>query len=372
MKEGDYEGSDYCSTQNSESLDRREFIQVVGGGIFIFATLGHGVGFGQRRRRGEKRPDFNTLVQIGEDGQVTCLVGKIEMGQGPITSLAQMLADELDVAFESVNMLMGDTALCPYDAGTWGSTTTPQCGPVVRAAGAEARAVLIELAAEHLDVPKERLTASEGMIFDKNSRDRRVTYASLAKGKRIERFLKLDPDLKTPEEFKIIGKPHNRVDAIEKVTGKAKYTGDITLPGMLCASVLRPPSHGATLESVDTSAAEKIEGIQTIRDGDLVAVLHEKPDVAEQAIAKVKADWNVAKPEFNDKTVFKYLIDNAGEGDAGGSAGDIAAGTKLATTVVEGEYLDGYVAHAPIETHTALAKFEDDRLTAWVSTQTPF
>lgn len=372
MKEGNYQDSDYCSTQNSESLDRREFIQVMGGGIFIFATFGHGVGFGQRRRRGEERPDFNTLVQIGEDGKVTCLVGKIEMGQGPITSLAQMLADELDVTFESVNMLMGDTALCPYDAGTWGSTTTPQCGPVVRAAGAEARAVLIELAAEHLNVPKERLTTSEGVVFDKSSKDRRVTYASIAKGKRIERFLKLDPDLKSPEDFKIIGKPYNRVDAVEKVTGKAKYTGDISLPGMLCASVLRPPSHGATLESVDTSAAEKMEGIQTIRDGDLVAVLHEKPDVAEQAIAKVKANWNSPKPEFNGKTVFKYLIDNAGEGDAGSSAGDIAAGTKLATTVVEGEYLDGYVAHAPIETHTALAKFEEDRLTAWVSTQTPF
>jgi isoquinoline 1-oxidoreductase len=371
MNEGDYEGNEYCSPEDSGVLDRRGFIQVVGGGVFVFATLKHGEGFGQRRRQGEKRADFNTLVRIGEDGEVTCIVGKIEMGQGPITSLVQMLADELDVALESVTMLMGDTALCPYDAGTWGSTTTPQCGPVVRAAGAEARAVLIELAAEKLNVPKERLISRDGMIIDKTSKDRSMTYADLAKGKRIERFLEQDPDLKSPEDFSIIGKPFKRVDAVEKVTGRAKYTGDITEPGMVCASVLRPPAHNATLESVDTSSAERIDGVQTIREGDLIAVLHEKPDIAEQALTKVKAEWNVPKPEFDDRTIFNYLIDNAGEGDVR-SAGDIAAGERLAATEVEGEYLDGYVAHAPIETHTALAHFEGDKLTAWVSTQTPF
>jgi len=351
-------------------LNRREFLQGIGSGIIIFFTIGDPTAQGQRR--GGQRPDFNAFLRIGEDGRVTCYTGKVELGQGPITSLAQSLADELDVSLDSVDMVMGDTDLCPYDAGTWGSQTTPNHGPVLRAAGAEARAILIGLAAVRLDVPKERLTVKDGVVFDKTQKQKKVTYAQLTKGKKIEKRLEQAPKIKGVGEYNLIGKPTNRSDAVQKVTGKAKYTGDLRLPGMVYAKVLRPPSHGATIKSLDTSAVDAMEGFQVVRDGELVAILHENPYEAEQALSKLKAEYDIPEPRFDDKTVFDYFMNNAGKGRVFEEGGNLASGQKLAKEVVEETYLNGYVAHSPMEMHTAVAKFEGNKLTVWASTQTPF
>ena len=351
-------------------VSRRRFLQGVGSGIVIFFTVGDPTAKGQRRRG--QRPDFNAYLRVGQDGRVTCYSGKVELGQGPITSLAQSLADELDVSLDSVDMVMGDTELCPFDAGTWGSMTTPYHGPVIRAAGAEARAVLMGLAAVRLKVPKERLAVKDGVVFDRTQEQNKVTYAQLAQGKRIERRLEQEPQIKTVGQYNLIGKPINRIDAIEKVTGKAKYTGDIRLPGMVCAKVLRPPSHGATLKSLDSSEVDKMDGYQVVRDGELVAVLHKYPDKAEEALSKLKAEYDVPEPRFDDKTVFDYLMDNAGDSNVIEKGGDLDTGQKRSKAVVEETYLNGYVAHAPMEPHTAVAQFEGDKLTVWASTQTPF
>jgi isoquinoline 1-oxidoreductase len=351
-------------------LNRREFLQSAGSGIVIFFTVGEAAvqaGSGTR-----KRPDFNAYLRIGEDGKVKCFTGKVELGQGVITSLAQSLADELDVSMESVEMVMGDTALCPYDAGTWGSETTPQFGPVLRAAGAEARVVLMGLAAVRLKVPKDSLEIKDGVVFDRTAPNTKVSYAQLAQGKSIARQLDRQVQVKRPSEMKIIRKPHNRIDAVAKVTGKAQYTEDIRVDGMVCARVLRPPAHGATLKSLDTSAVDSMEGYQVIRDGELVAVLHQHPDLAEKALGKLQAEYDMPKARFDDKTVFDYFVDHAAEGRVTRKGGDVDAGHKLAQTVVEERYLDGYVAHASIETHSALAMFEGEKLTVWASTQTPF
>jgi isoquinoline 1-oxidoreductase len=350
-------------------VSRREFLQGLGGGIIILFATGD---LTQAQRRRGERPDFNAYLRIGEDGKVTCFTGKVEMGQGPITSLAQTLADELDVSLDSVDMVMADTALCPYDAGTWGSTTTPRFGPILRAAGAEARAVLIGLAAVRLKVPKEQLAVKDGVVFDKTQQSRRVTYAELTQGKRIERRLEQPPEIKTVGQYNLIGKPVNRLDAQDKVTGKAKYTGDIRIPGMVYAKVLLPPSHGATLKSLDTSDVDEMEGYQVVRDEELVAVLHKNPDQAEEALNKLKAEYDIPEARFDDKTVFKYFMDNAGEGRVTDKAGNLESGQKLAKEVIEETYLNGYVAHSPIETHTAVAHFEGDKLKVWASTQTPF
>jgi nicotinate dehydrogenase subunit B len=372
MNEDEYVKLDFSEIIPEANLNRREFIKGLGGGIIIlFSAGGLSDADAQGRGRGE-RPDFNAYLRVGADGRVTCFTGKVELGQGVMTSLAQMLADELDVSMGSVDMVMGDTALCPYDAGTWGSMTTPYFGPVLRAAGAEARAVLMELAAEQLDVPGNRLDVKDGVVFDKTRAERKVTYAQLAKGKTIERHLEQKADLKAVSELKVIGKPHNRRDAVDKVTGKAKYTGDIRVTGMVCAKVLRPPAHRAKLKSLDTSEVEKIDGAQVVRDGDLIAVLHKNPDEAEKALTKIKADYDIPEAPFDDKSVFDYFIDNAADGEVGRQGGNIESGQKLAKDLVEGTYLNGYVSHATIETHTALAQFEGNKVTVWASTQTPF
>ena len=370
MKEDEYQNPDFSDITTVSHFNRREFLKRLGGGIIILFSIGDSsVLEGQRRRRGYPE-DFNAYLRIGPDDRVTCFTGKIEQGQGVITSLAQMLADELDVTLESVDMVMGDTALCPWDMGTWGSMSTPYFGPVLRAAGAEARAVLIELASEHLKVPKDRLTAKDGIIFDKTEEKKRVTYGQLAKGKMIARHAKAD--LKKVSKFKIMGKSFLRTDSPAKVTGKAQFAGDIRVADMLYARILRPPAHGAKRKSVDTSAAEKMDGVQVVQDDELIAVLHKYPDEAEKALAMINADYDVPEARFDDKTVFDYFVNNAADGRVIEQDGDIKSGQNLAQDVVEETYLDGYVAHAPIETHTALAQFEGDKLTVWASTQSPF
>ncbi|MDE3059093.1 MAG: xanthine dehydrogenase family protein molybdopterin-binding subunit, partial [Bacteroidota bacterium] len=356
-------------------LDRRRFMKLAGSGIFLFFTVGGLPAFAQRWESGQRRTlpnDFNAFLRIGEDGRVTLYTGKIEMGQGVYTSLGQMLAEELDVPFDSVDMVMGDTDLCPWDMGTWGSMSTRFFGPPLRKAGATARRVMIELAAEHLNTSPENLTAENGIVLDKSSGKYRVSYAELAKGKKIERKPRGEVFLKKPSEFKIIGKSFARRDGEVKVTGKAKYAGDIHVPGMMYAKILRPPAHGAKLLDVDVSGAEKISGVNVVRDGDFVAVLHKYPDGAETALSKIKAKFDSPKTGVDDKTIFDHLLKSAGEGSEMTSDGDLQKGEHESSFVFEQTYLNDYVAHAPLEPHTAVVHLEGNKATIWASTQNPF
>ena len=364
---------DFTDIKFDPNLSRRDLLKTLGGGIIIFFCFGDNSVLEAQRRGGRSLPDdFNAFLRIGADGRVTCFTGKIEQGQGVITSLAQMLADEVDVPLESVDMVMGDTSVCPWDMGTFGSMSTRFFGPPLRAAGAEARRVLLELAAEQLTVPQERLVAENGVIYDSQQKDKRVTYGDLAKGKTIARRAKEKPSLKSPAQFKVMNKSFLRRDSVEKVTGKAQYAGDIRLPGMLYAKLLRPPAHGAKLKKVDTSPAEKIEGVTVVHEGDLVAVLHKNPDQAAEALSKVVAEFDPSPSQVNDQNIFDHLLKNAGTGNTVAKGGDLEEGQKLAEIVVEQTYLDGYKAHSSMETHTALAQVEGNKATVWISTQTPF
>lgn len=355
-------------------MDRRQFLKrfgLLGGGLIIYAAIGDTAALAQRRRS-NLPTDFNAFLRIGANGRVTCLTGKIEMGQGPITSLPQMLADELDVAYESVDIVMGDTDLCPWDGGTFGSLSTRVFGVFLREAASEAKGVLKELAAERLMVPVERLQTSDGVVFDKDRPRSRVSYAMLTKGKVIERHLSNKPTLKQVSEFKVMGKSYLRQDAYEKVTGKAQYAGDIRLPGMLYAKILRPPAHGAKLKRVDTTGAENIRGVRVIRDREMIAVLHELPDVAEKGLAAIQAEYDRPRTGVDDKTIFEHLLKNAPSPRIASEAGDLKIGERDAKTIIEETYYNSYVAHSPIEPHTSLAKMENGKLTVWASTQSPF
>jgi isoquinoline 1-oxidoreductase len=250
--------------------------------------------------------------------------------------------------------------------------TTRVFGPVLRAAAAEAKAVLLLLASENLKIPQAQLVAKDGVIFDKDHPDRRITYGQLTKGQKIERHLDVKPTLKDVSQFTISGTSVLRRDAREKVTGQARYAGDIHPPGLLHAKILRPPAHGAKLKSVDLTPARQIAGVQVVQDGDLVAVLHEFPDVAEDALAKVKAEWDLPLASYDDRTIFDHLVSAAPRATVPAQGGDLEEGKRLSVRQIDTTYLNSYVAHAPIETHTATATIEDGKLTVWASTQNPF
>jgi isoquinoline 1-oxidoreductase len=354
-------------------VSRRDMLALAGSGLFVLFSTEPA----QARMQREQAPDeptfptdFNAYLRIAPDGQVTGFAGKIEMGQGSRTVLTQLIADELDVEYDAVQMVMVDTAVCPWDMGTWGSLNVRQYSLLVRAAVAEARAVLFQMASEKLHVPVAELVVHAGVISVKSALDRRVTYGQLVQGKRIERHLAKVPIKPYPELH--LSKQHLlRKDAIAKVNGKAEFTADVKLPGMLYARIVRPPAHGAKWKSVDTTAAEKA-GARIIHDGELIAVLHERPDVADTLRGLVKAEFDTPHSEVDEKSIYAYLEKIAPPAKPVKESGDIAAGEKAAAEIVERSYTNSYGAHAPIETHSALASFEDGKVTVWASTQTPF
>ncbi len=359
-------------SNSGTALERREFLKLAGGGLVVFFAVGDGLARQEGARGGGYPDDPNAYLKVGPDGRVTCFTGKIEMGQGIITSLAMMLADELDVRLEAVDMVMGDTDQCPYDAGTFGSRSTKYFGPPMRQAAAEARGILMRLASERLGPPVEELATKDGMIYIAEAPANRVSYEALVGGKKIEVRLDKKPPIKHFSKHAVSGKPTLRTDARAKVTGEAKFSGDIRLPGMLYAAILRPPAHGATLKSADTAAAGKVPGARVVRDGDLVAVLHEKPDIAAEALGLVEAHFEPSDSKLDNATIFAHLKKTAPRAETVVEAGSLDEGAKLAAKTVERSYFAHYVAHAPSEPHTAVVRIEGDRATVWASTQSPF
>jgi isoquinoline 1-oxidoreductase len=374
MKEEHTKTQDYLQKDKPHGMERRDFFKILGGGIFIFFRPWAAIDLlGLPAEQARSLPkDYNAFLRIAEDGTVTCFTGKIEMGQGIITSLPQMMADELNVQVEKVKMVMGDTDLCPYDQGTWGSMSTRVFGPNMRAAAAEAKAVLLELASTQMGVPVSQLEVRDGIITDAKNPKSSVSYGQLAKGKKIEKFLDVKPAVEDYTKFTYVGKSYNHSDANIKVTGEAKFAGDLKLPGMVFARILRPPSHGAKLTSVDYSGAEKIAGTKVVRDGDLIAVINENRESADESIVKIKAEYSFDEMPVNDRTIFEWMLKADSNINVLRSSGDIEAGRQASDKVFESEFHDPYLAHTAIETHTALAQLEGDKMTVWASTQSPF
>ena len=359
-----------------ETIDRRDFLRLTSTGLMVaFAVRPPDMKpvWNPANEQQRTPPDFNAFLHIGANGRVTLLVGKIEMGQGIITALPQIAAEELNVPLEMVDCVMGDTDLTPFDSGTFGSLSVRVLGPILRAAAAEARAVLVQMASEKLGVPVADLVVTDGIISAKSDASKKATYGELTAGKKIERRYEGKAALEKVTDFTVVGKSAPRRDAIEKVTGRAKYAGDIVPPDALHARVVRPPAHGATITNIDTSAAEKLPGVRIVRDDDLVAVLHAHRDEADKAVKLVKTTVTPSPSTLDHENIFAHLEQVAVEKRPAGAAGDVAVGEKGAAQMFVARYIKGYVAHAPMETHSAVAAMgADGRLTVWASTQTPF
>ena len=352
---------------------RREFLKITGSGLVVLFTVDITELLAKRTFQTRGYPtDLNAYLRIGEDGRVTLFTGKIEMGQGVITSLPQMLAEELDVPLTSVVPVLGDTDVCPWDMGTFGSMSTRFFGPPMRKAAAEARAVLLQLGSERLGVPVAGLGTRDGTVYTKDDTSRSVTYGALVQGKRIERKVEGTAPLQSLSEYTVSGVPTTRLDGVLKVTGRAQYAADLRPSGLLYAKLVRPPAHGSKLLEVDTSGAEAMEGVRVVRDGDLVAVLHEAPDLAELALAEIDARWEAPSEGVDSETVFDKLLADVPQAQVVTEAGSLETGRAGARDVRETLYRARYVAHSAMEPHAAVASVEGERITVWASTQTPF
>src|SRR5438093_9551889 len=184
-------------------------------------------------------------LYVGPDGRVTIFAGKVEYGQNIRTGLAVEVADELRVALSAVDVILGDTNQAPWDMGTFGSQSTARVGLQLRMAAATAREVLLELATQRLDLPKEDLVISDGRVTSNADPGRAFTYKQLLDGQTIEREIDKEVPLTRERDFKVMGSDVRRIDAEARVTGRAAYAQDVLRPGMLFARILRGPSFGA-------------------------------------------------------------------------------------------------------------------------------
>ena len=354
-------------------LARRDFIKLLGGGLFVCLTLPSawaqesGGFFG----RHELPKDLGAWLHIAADGKVTVFTGKVEVGQNIRTSLAQQVAEELGTPFDSINMIMGDTQLVPWDAGTFGSRTTPTMGPELRKMAVAARLMLVSMAAKRWQVDAARLDAADGRVTEQGG-SRSITYGELTRGENLLEVVAGEEPLTPATEWKIAGTAVPKVNIRDFVTGKHKYPSDIVRPEMLFGAVVRPSGFNATLESVDTSAVEKMPGVKVVRDGDFIGVA--APDVytAQQAAAAIQCKWIVPAQPSN-ANLFEVLKAGASSDDRPRhSTGSVDQGMATADLKLEARYTVQYIAHAPLEPRAAVAEWNGSHLTVWTGTQRPF
>lgn len=360
-------------------LARRDFFKFLGAGIAVFAVAKSSIAARQETAptqgfHSEQLPEEITAwLHVGEDGMVTAFTGKVEIGQNVRTSLAQTVADELRVPFESVRMVMADTTLTPFDFGTVGSRSMPTMSPQLRRVANAARDLLVQAAAKQWNVAPEGLTAANGRVTDPIS-GRSLAYAELARGKTLAQNLPADDPVTPPNEWTIAGKPIPKKDARTFVTGEHKYTPDMSRPGMLYGKVLRPPSFGATLTSYDASAAQAMPGVTIVRDGDFVAAAASSEWAAQKAIEVIHAQWK-EEPQISDQELFASLKKNAkpaGDERSRRTKGSVETGLASAALRLNATYNVAFIAHAPLEPRAALAEWADGKLTVWTGSQRPF
>jgi nicotinate dehydrogenase subunit B len=360
-------------------LARRDFFKILGAGIAVFATAKDVLGVqetapGHRSFHNEELPkDITAWLHIGEDGSVTGFTGKAEIGQNIRTALAQTIADELRVPFESVRMVTADTALTPFDAGTFGSRTTPTITPQLRRVAAAARDILVEAAAKEWSVAPERLVADGAKVTDPRS-GRSFKYSELARGKTLAQNLPVEDPMTPAAQWTIAGKPIPKVDGRSFVTGKHQYTPDLRPEGMLHGKVLRPPSFGATLTSCDDSAAKAMAGVFVVQDGAFVGVAAPSAHEAQRALDAIHAQWREV-PQISSKEIFSYLKQNAAaktDDRYRNQKGSVEEGLAGTVHRLDATYTVAYIAHAPLEPRAAVAQWADGKLTVWTGTQRPF
>ena len=352
------------------TVNRREFLEIAGAGLLIVAAAPP-----SDAQRGGGAGTLETRLHIGEDGFITVLSGKIEEGQGALTELAMAAAEELRAPLDRVRMVMGDTDQTPNDGGTAGSGTTPRTAPLVRRAAATARDLLLAAAGRQFRVDAARLEVRDGAV---QYAGKRYGYADLARSPELAAAYKgalpANTTVTAAKDWQVLGKPQVRLDARELITGAHRFPSDIVRPGMLYGRVLRAPSYGATLGSVDLSEARKMPGVTAMRDGGFVACAAPTTFAARKALAAISAtaQWKTVEQPSSDN-LFVYLKQHARrqERPQAQGRGSVEKGLAEARTRLKASYQVPFVQHAPMEPRAAVAEWQDGRLTVWTGTSNP-
>ena len=360
------------------TVDRRLFLKVFSAGIALLVPAsnllaqeqgesgGRG-GFNQRLPQ-----DIGAWIHIEESGTVSVFTGKVELGQNIRTSLAQAVAEELHVPVNTIRLVMADTDLTPFDAGTFGSRTTPTMAPQLRKAAAAARETLIALAADRLKVAPADVRIVDARFVNHDA-SKSLSLADVAKGQKLVKTIPPDVAVTTAKDWTIAGTSVPKVGARDFVTGKHEYTTDTKRPGMLFGRIVRPPALNSSLESADTKAAEAISGVTVVRDGDFIGIVAPDPQAATRAEKVIAVHWKTpAQPGAAELFELLKRDSSPSRGGGGRPVGSIDEGMAAADKKLSQSYTVAYIAHAPLEPRAAVAEWKDNKLTVWTGTQRPF
>ncbi|EKS28881.1 xanthine dehydrogenase family protein molybdopterin-binding subunit [Afipia felis] len=312
----------------------------------------------------------DTFLAVDDKGMVTVYSGKVDLGTGIRIGIQQIVAEELDVPLANVTTIEGDTTLTPDQGPTFGSLSIQAGGMQIRQAAATARSALLDQAAQRLGAAKEDLVVADGVISAKSGGGR-VAYAELIGGKTF--MLKVDPaaPAKNPADYKIVGKAIPRRDIPEKLTGKFTYMQDFRVPGMVHGSVVRPPTIGATLQSVDESSVKDIPGlIKVVRDGNFLAVVTETEWAAVRAAREIKATWSKSETLPDQAKLWEHVRSTKiVSDDVTSNIGDSAAAMAADGKKIKASYDFAIHTHGSIGPSCAVAEFKDGKLTCWSASQ---
>lgn len=330
----------------------------------------------------DMHPQLDDWIEFNEDRTVTVYSGKVELGQGIRTALAQIAADELDIGLERIRLANADTARSPDEGSTAGSRSLETSGVAIRIAVAEARQHLLALAFEQLDslTPADELKVADGAVTDPQT-GRTTNYWALMAGGRFNRKISGAVKVKDPSEHSMVGQPARRLDLLSKVTGGVSYVHDMDMPGMLHARVLRPPSYQARLVSFDRESIAQLPGVvDVIRDGQFIALVAQRE---QQAVAALEAARKAAQWAYDDELpaavdVYSDLRDKPTQTNLivdGNVVEDPIPPVDAPSDAhlsLQATYRRPFQMHASLGPSAAVALWQDDELTVWSHTQAAF
>src|SRR5581483_258406 len=342
------------------SLSRRGILKMAGGALIVRFALGQSSTDSATRSLDPSEVD--SFLAVHPDGSVTIYTSKVDVGTGLATAFRQTAAEELGIPVERFTVIEGDTALTPDHGGTGGSSGIPRGAADIRRAAATARQRLIDLAAKQLNLPASTLKIENGAVVQANGPS--VAIASLIGGKRLG--LKLDPKapLKNPAEYTVVGKPILRSDVPNKCTGKHAWLQDFTVPGMLHGRVVRPPSFGAKLVSVDESSVRAIPDVRVIRIESFLAVVAKDEWAAVRAARELKASWSEWQGLPGSTDLDRYVRQApVGRDQTIANRGDVDAAFSSASKRLSATYYWPFQSHASLGPSCAVADVKESGAT---------
>jgi len=342
-------------------ITRRQFLRT-GGALVVAFSL-------PSPARGQAPVSLDAWLAVGADGTVTVFCGKVELGTGVETALAQIVAEELDVPMARVTMVLGDTWRTPNQGLTVGSKTIQQGGPQLRQAAAAARQGLLELASPRLGVDADRLVVRDGIVAVEGAPARQISYGELIGGRRFNRDLPARVAVKTPDRYRVVGTAAPRVDIPAKVRGAYVYVQNVRVPDMLHGRVVRPPAVGATLAGVDEVSLRGIPGARVVTRGNFVGVVAEREELAIRAARELRVTWNdgAGLPEAGD--LYEAIRTTPTTDRVVRNKGDVAAALAGAADVRRATYQTPFQMHASIGPSCAVADVKPGQVTIWSGTQ---